>query len=1322
MKSAVLRVETQIHEMLFARPLCFQGGMGETERRCLNALVTWLAKQPKPLVFYGAGALCRLILEHSRRARSLVKVIVDDAPVLQGEDLFGVPSRAPGSEIAAAGTVFLCAARWLTLHRMRKRLPDAVKSVTLDVLAQIDPGIVPKHAWMPRLNSIYPVDIPEVEIRSGLDMVLLDVPARYIAEMPVGLCYVHNALEKANVRHQTLDFGLILYHRYHTQRILDGVREITTENGYRLPDDPWETLNFEEWLKPGFLEYFQPDIDDLVAKLVAAGPKIVGLSIQQINRVVARRIVEGVRNGLPDAVILVGGMACADARVAWHVFTEADYMCVGEADLTVGPLVEALARGERPRDLPGVLSRYDSADRVWEDGPVPTNLDALEPPRYDWCDIQLYRTWNDDTVVPLVASRGCHWGRCRFCNEPYRFRGRSADNVLKEIQWFCDRGFRRFVFHDSDCNGDPEGLMVLCRKIRQRGLQIAISGQMRIRKTGTPEFFRTLREGGFHFIRFGVDGWSDNALRIQRKGYNKRIITENLRNCSRAGICTHVNCVIGVPGETEEDVDEAIRFMIENKPYYHQLAYCHSLMLLVGSEFWENPEAYKIRFRSDREQLYKETLIIPDEEWYSEDPHIDREVRKDRLLRILHALRDEGVNIGDYVHYIEDAVKKRGAFAAWREQAPDCGQESPVVVGTHGDYVLVRHLDRLYAYPDSMGSIDLTVPENRRLSGIVTGESEAQVRTIIDMIGAGPSETQEEARYCLFRQNEKVYGLPMDEGHLNVTDCTFDHTGGGLIRLLGSHRGYNILQYGNSFYGLPIALGHIDIRSKTDRSKPGIFAAETPEQVVTVINQISPTETSPQPAAPAQADDSAMEPIIVEENYKGFMVFVHLNQFCALARELCDVDLSRVTPEELRDYAKRGRFFMASSLAEIREKISAWNSENMATRPASPKGKAVLICCSPVERVRQYLAKLGDYDLTLLIPPSQEGRYPGYMTMTHRDRNGEGSESFDSVGVFSEELAQLKAQQFGTAFIAYDNRMIWRTGRLPERLAAAFAGRIVLLFADGDRRVYEGDEDLNRIAYNRAYMDNMLKLVPDLRGKTVLEVGCSDGLACDLLLREGAGRVMGIDVCDNVGCNYPGERIAYARMSADALAFPDNTFDLAFSIAVLEHCPTPRAVLEEMWRVTRPGGTIYVQTAPLYYSPFGHHMFGYFDDIPWIHLRRSPEQIIAHARAGGLEGRILRDRGQDAATYVRSMLSREHLNGKTLSEYGLPEFAEYHNLEVPHFHKSVEGEDILTEDIRRELEHIDPDDLITHGIEAVFRKGVAAEPSRHTEDFAALVA
>ncbi|MGO8750261.1 MAG: methyltransferase domain-containing protein [Thermoguttaceae bacterium] len=216
-------------------------------------------------------------------------------------------------------------------------------------------------------------------------------------------------------------------------------------------------------------------------------------------------------------------------------------------------------------------------------------------------------------------------------------------------------------------------------------------------------------------------------------------------------------------------------------------------------------------------------------------------------------------------------------------------------------------------------------------------------------------------------------------------------------------------------------------------------------------------------------------------------------------------------------------------------------------------------------------------------------------------------------------------------------------------------------------------EDMCRIQCHKPHLRSMLKQVPSVRGQRVLDVGCSDGPACDLLLSEEPAAVTGIDVMEAAGCADRHAKISYAKMDAGKLPFDDERFDLAYSIATLEHCRDPYTVLEEMKRVTRKGGCVYVQAAPLYFSPFGHHMFGYFDDYPWIHLRLPIAGILEYCRSRKIDGKIRQALGRSADDYVRGMMSADHVNGLTYQEYRLTEFLESPDIEVLGFSRSREG-------------------------------------------------
>lgn len=511
---------------------------------------------------------------------------------------------------------------------------------------------------------LYPLDIPTIAIEPSLDFLLLELPPRYQPMMPNGIGYVHNVLLKTGVRFQTVDVNVLMYHRYHQARILGG-RPLVAAGGYVMKDDPWENIHTAEWEREDVLDFFWPEIADLLQQIVKSGVKAVGISVHASNRVLAKRFVRELRALTPEVVVVVGGYDCVYAHVGPVLFPDFDYMVIFEGELTIGPLVSALARGQRPKDVPGILSRFDSPGRVWESAPLLADLDSVDYPRYQWADnMVLYQTYDRKHLVPITASRGCKWGRCRFCGERFPFRNRAPAKIADEIETMYRRGLHTFHFNESDVNGNPQMLYDLCTEILHREMKVQLVGQLRIHKDSTAEYFRHLHEAGFRYLRFGVDAWSENTIRLQRKGYTIPMVIQNLRDCHASGIFTAANLVLGVPGETEEDVDEMIRNIVACKRYVQSIESLNTLILTGGGDYLRNPDEYKIRFRGDKAAILREhPYYVPPALWYSEDPYIDQDVRLRRLDRICVALHSSGVNIGAFASRVLEQLKAEPAPA-----------------------------------------------------------------------------------------------------------------------------------------------------------------------------------------------------------------------------------------------------------------------------------------------------------------------------------------------------------------------------------------------------------------------------------------------------------------------------------------------------------------------------------------------------------------------------------------------------------------------------------------------------------------------------------
>ena len=134
-------------------------------------------------------------------------------------------------------------------------------------------------------------------------------------------------------------------------------------------------------------------------------------------------------------------------------------------------------------------------------------------------------------------------------------------------------------------------------------------------------------------------------------------------------------------------------------------------------------------------------------------------------------------------------------------------------------------------------------------------------------------------------------------------------------------------------------------------------------------------------------------------------------------------------------------------------------------------------------------------------------------------------------------------------------------------------------------------------------------------------VGCGNGSDAQALAVRFSCDVEAIDI-DNYFVPAGKPRVHFTNMDATALAFPDDSFDLAFSFHALEHIPNYMKAISEIRRVLKPGGTYCIGT------PNRTRLVGYVG-VPGFPLRK---KIRSNLRDWGqrLRGRFRNEYGAHA--------------------------------------------------------------------------------------------
>ena len=113
----------------------------------------------------------------------------------------------------------------------------------------------------------------------------------------------------------------------------------------------------------------------------------------------------------------------------------------------------------------------------------------------------------------------------------------------------------------------------------------------------------------------------------------------------------------------------------------------------------------------------------------------------------------------------------------------------------------------------------------------------------------------------------------------------------------------------------------------------------------------------------------------------------------------------------------------------------------------------------------------------------------------------------------------------------------------------------------------------------------VLPHISDLKGRTVLDVGCGSGYHCWRMLGAGAARVLGVDPGLLFLCQFLAAKHYIGDVPADLLPFKMEElparlehFDTVFSMGVLYHRRSPLDHLAELWGSLKPGGELVLET------------------------------------------------------------------------------------------------------------------------------------------------
>ncbi len=320
----------------------------------------------------------------------------------------------------------------------------------------------------------------------------------------------------------------------------------------------WGLKEYAEELKK-----FSPDVVGITATTPTVG---ITLSVAKLSKEV-----------LPEVKIVAGGPHVT--LLAESIMKESpyvDFAIMGEGEYAMRDLVLALRDNKPLKDIKGLIYRENG--NIVNNGRTDLiqNLDALPFPARHLLPMNKYSKFIGERkkYITMMSARGCPYN-CIFCAKSIFgriYRERSVKNVIEEIEDAKEKfGIKEVLFYDDSFTFNRRRVVELCDEMINRKLHIKWNCKTRVNIVDE-ELLKKMRQAGCYLISYGVESAVQKNLNFLRKGITPEQVEKAFKMTKKAGIQVEGYFVIGIPGETVEEIEETIKFAKKIKPDYAQFS------------------------------------------------------------------------------------------------------------------------------------------------------------------------------------------------------------------------------------------------------------------------------------------------------------------------------------------------------------------------------------------------------------------------------------------------------------------------------------------------------------------------------------------------------------------------------------------------------------------------------------------------------------------------------------------------------------------------------------------------------------------------------
>lgn len=295
-------------------------------------------------------------------------------------------------------------------------------------------------------------------------------------------------------------------------------------------------------------------------------------------------LLKTIKKYKPDVKIMVGGSVSTSIPTLLLQNTEADIACIGEGEITVVKVADAVEKNITLKEIEGIYYK-DGRGNVIQNKMRSSieDLDSIPFPAYDLFPMDIYvnnpvgyinrSKWVEgekvDVDVPkssnINVTRGCPY-RCIFCYHDFLgagYRHHSPEYILSEMKYLYEKyGVTYFLWSDDESVINKHFINDLCDLMikEKSGFEFCIAGRVNLVDR---EMLSKLKAAGCNMVGYGIESGSQKILNSIKKSCTIKQTKNAIEMTKEIFGDVDTSFVIGFPDETENTIKETIELCKE---------------------------------------------------------------------------------------------------------------------------------------------------------------------------------------------------------------------------------------------------------------------------------------------------------------------------------------------------------------------------------------------------------------------------------------------------------------------------------------------------------------------------------------------------------------------------------------------------------------------------------------------------------------------------------------------------------------------------------------------------------------------------------------